>query len=373
MSTKKAMDFSLYYFASHEAREHEPGKYQLILESARWADEVGFDGVWLPERHFHAFGGLSPNPSVLGAALATITDRIHIRAGSVVLPLHDPIRVAEEWAVVDNLSDGRVGLGVAFGWVPNDFVISQNQDHFEDRREVFWEDLATIDRLWRGGTVSRVNPLGEEIEVRILPRPIQESVPFWITAATNPETFRRAGESGSNLLTHLLGQSVKELGEKIVVYRDAWKAARNPGRGVVTLMLHALVGASDDAVRDVVRDPMKRYLGSSLDLAKAHVESVPFLKNADAVDVGAIKPEDVDPILEFSFQRYFRTSGLFGTPQRCVEMIRDVEAIGVDEVACLIDYGVDSETVLAGLDGLNEVRRLAAAGRESEPAAVGAA
>ena len=69
----------------------------------------GFKAVWTPERHFHAFGGLYPNPAVTSAAVAAITTRVRVRAGSVVLPLHNPIRVAEEWAVVDNLSQGRVG------------------------------------------------------------------------------------------------------------------------------------------------------------------------------------------------------------------------------------------------------------------------
>ena len=79
-------------------------RYRLLLEGARFADRHGFAAVWTPERHFHAFGGLYPNPAVTGAALAAITERIGIRAGSVVLPLHNPIRVAEEWSVVDNLS-----------------------------------------------------------------------------------------------------------------------------------------------------------------------------------------------------------------------------------------------------------------------------
>lgn len=327
----------------------------------------------MPERHFHAFGGLSPNPSVLAAALAAATDRIKIRAGSIVLPLHDPIRVAEEWSVVDNISDGRVGLGVAFGWVPNDFVISDSQALFEGRREVFWEHLSTIDRLWKGEPIMRLDPQGQPVEIRVLPRPIQDTVQFWVTAAANPETFRRAGASGANLLTHLLGQTVGELAEKVSEYRDARQTAGHPGEGVVTLMLHTLVGESDDAVRQLVREPMKRYLASSLDLATAYVDSVPFLNDTDRIDVNSLTPRKIDTALEFSFERYFRTSGLFGTPERCAAMVDQVTAAGVDEVACLVDYGVDPDTVLASLDGLEEVRRLAGVGRATAAAAPGAA
>ena len=86
-----------------------------MFEGARFGDRHGFTAIWIPERHFHAFGGFSPNPSVIAAALARETKQIQLRSGSVVLPLHHPIRVAEEWAVVDNLSQGRVGISFASG------------------------------------------------------------------------------------------------------------------------------------------------------------------------------------------------------------------------------------------------------------------
>jgi len=99
---KKSLEFSLFYFAGDE--DLGVDKYQLLTEGAKFADQNGFTAVWSPERHFHAFGGIFPNPSVTSAALAMVTNRVQIRAGSVVLPLHDPLRVAEEWSVVDNLS-----------------------------------------------------------------------------------------------------------------------------------------------------------------------------------------------------------------------------------------------------------------------------
>src|SRR5439155_23027765 len=88
--------FSLFYFASDEG-EKGRDKYSLLLQGARFADRNGFEALWTPERHFHAFGGLYPNPSLAGAAIAAITETVKIRAGSCVLPLHSPIRIAEEW------------------------------------------------------------------------------------------------------------------------------------------------------------------------------------------------------------------------------------------------------------------------------------
>ncbi|HEY0172712.1 MAG TPA: aminotransferase class III-fold pyridoxal phosphate-dependent enzyme, partial [Pyrinomonadaceae bacterium] len=108
----RGVAFSLSYFGNYDA-PYDEHKYDLLIEGARFADRHGFEAVWIPERHFHAFGGLSPAPSVVAAALARETERICLRAGSVVLPLHHAVRVAEEWAVVDNLSRGRAGVSFA--------------------------------------------------------------------------------------------------------------------------------------------------------------------------------------------------------------------------------------------------------------------
>ncbi|MET0406571.1 MAG: LLM class flavin-dependent oxidoreductase, partial [Cystobacter sp.] len=115
----RRLDFSLSYFANDEDGLGRR-KYQLLLDGARFADTHGFSAIWTPERHFHSFGGLYPSPAITGAGVATITERLGIRAGSVVIPLHDPIQVAEEWAMIDNLSGGRVGVSFASGWHAND-------------------------------------------------------------------------------------------------------------------------------------------------------------------------------------------------------------------------------------------------------------
>src|SRR3954454_4606598 len=101
------MDLGLMFF--FKGGEHARGdKYKLLLDASRFADEHEFCCVWTPERHFHKFGGLFPNPAVTGAALAMIIHHLQIRAGSLISPLHDALRIVEEWAVVDNLSGGRV-------------------------------------------------------------------------------------------------------------------------------------------------------------------------------------------------------------------------------------------------------------------------
>src|SRR4029079_9242009 len=110
----KEMAFSLFYFAA-DAGEQQRDRYRLLLEGAKFADSHGFAAVWTPERHFHEFGGLYPNPARTSAPVAVVTERVEIRAGSVVLPLHNPIGVAEDWSVADNRPNARGGRSSASG------------------------------------------------------------------------------------------------------------------------------------------------------------------------------------------------------------------------------------------------------------------
>ena len=353
------VDFGLFMWGADDGQGAD--KYRLMIESAKFADQHGFSSFWTPERHFHAFGGPYPNPSVTSAALATITENISIRGGSCVLPLHNPIRVVEEWAAVDNLANGRVGLSFASGWQPNDFVI--RPESFKDAKANLFRDLEVVHALWKGEAVEFANPLGNTVPVRTQPRPVQAELPTWITTAGNVETFRMAGECGANLLTHLLGQTVEEVAEKIRVYRQARAdAGHDPEAGIVTLMLHTLVGDDDASVKELAREPMKSYLSSSMALVKDFAWSFPAFKRPGGVaepadiDLDSLSPEEMDAILEFAFERYYETSGLFGSVETCLEMVERVRAIGVNEIGCLIDYGVPTERMLASLSRLDELR-----------------
>ncbi|HEX8337748.1 MAG TPA: MupA/Atu3671 family FMN-dependent luciferase-like monooxygenase, partial [Pyrinomonadaceae bacterium] len=355
---RREMDFSLFYFASDE-NQGGANIYQLLIEGAKFADENGFAAVWTPERHFHPFGGLYPNPSVTSAAIAAVTSRVQIRAGSVVIPLHDPVRVAEEWSVVDNLSGGRAAVSFASGWNPGDFVFEP--DSYEKRHEVMYRKIETVRRLWRGESVERVGGGGREVELRIHPRPVQPELPVWITAAGSPETFKTAGRMGAGLLTHLLGQSVEELEEKIRLYREAWReAGHGPGEGHVSLMLHTFVGDDMGYVRERVKKPFTDYLRSSVGLLRDAARSL-----GRDVDPAHFTEEDMAAVLEHAFNRYFESSALLGTPDSCLRMVNRLKAAGVDEVACLIDFGVEPREVLSNLRHLKSLKERSNA---SEPA-----
>ncbi len=342
------MDFSLFYFANN-SRELESDRYRLLLDGAKFADRNGFSAVWTPERHFHSFGGLYPNPSVTGAAVAAVTERIQIRAGSVVAPLHNPLRIAEEWSVVDNISGGRVGLSFASGWHAVDFALKP--ENYENRREILISYTDQVRRLWRGEKIDVVDGTGKPQQVGIFPPPVQAELPVWITSAGGVETFRNAGRAGAGLLTHLLGQDLGELEAKIAEYRAA--SVEHHGKdGHVVLMVHTFLGEDEDEVRELVRGPMSDYLRSSLGLLLGSQQG-----SARKIDPSTLREKDVDFLVERAFERYYEDGALLGTVDKTRKIVDRAAGIGVDEIACLIDFGLPQDTVLSGLNHLNALRQ----------------
>ena len=227
------IDFSLFYFAATTTAGADD-KYELLLEGAKFADSHGFAAVWTPERHFHAFGGLYPNPSVTGAARrGGHEERRRSAPAACVAPLHHPARIAEEWAVVDNLSNGRVGLSFASGWQPERLRAAPG-DTPPTTSSVMFDDIEQrappVAR--RGGGVSD-GPIGEPVAVQHAAAPgAAGAAGLGHHRPATPTPSRRAGRIGANVLTHLLGQSIEELAEQDrASTARRWREAGHAGAG----------------------------------------------------------------------------------------------------------------------------------------------
>ncbi|WP_146345838.1 MupA/Atu3671 family FMN-dependent luciferase-like monooxygenase [Falsiphaeobacter marinintestinus] len=353
------IDFNLMYWGNDDGQG--PKKYELLLEGAKFADAHGFNAVWTPERHFHAFGGPYPNPSVTGAAVAAVTENLSVRSGSCVAPLHHPARIAEEWAVIDNLTNGKAALGIASGWQPDDFILRPENTPPQNKPAMF-ETIEILRKLWRGEEVAFPKADGSKHSVITQPRPVSQELSVWVTTAGNPETWREAGSIGANVLTHLLGQSIDEVAEKIRIYHAALREAdHDPAKFTVTLMLHTYLDETKEKAADIAREPMKDYLRAAAGLIKQYAWAFPAFKkpkgvsNAFEMDLGVLSEDELEAILDFAFERYFEDSGLFGTIRDALVRVEQLKRIGVDEIACLIDYGIAPDVVLEGLKPLARV------------------
>lgn len=330
---------SLFFF-SNVTKGASTTDYQQLISMTRLADELNFDAVWIPERHFNSFGGMFPNPSVLGAALAVATRRIAIRAGSVVLPLHDPLRVAEEWALVDNLSEGRAGVAFATGWQRNDFVL--NAGNYKDRQACLFRSIEQVQALWRGETVRReelsLPGSPEPVDVQTWPAPLQPAIPVWITTGSNPALFTEAGRRGFSVLTHLINQSWEQLESNCARYRQALaEAGFPPERGKVTLMMHTQAGSPRSAMLPGLRPALTRYLSAFMQLSN-NLSQPSTTENAHTLKRQAYT-------LQWGVEKYLNQYGLFGSASECQEQLVALKQKGIDEIACLVDFGMTEESV----------------------------
>jgi natural product biosynthesis luciferase-like monooxygenase protein len=245
--------------------------------------------------------------------------------------------------MVDALSKGRSGLSLASGWRAVDFLL--RPEAYQDRRQLTVDGIDVLRRLWRGEPY--VDESGAEHQV--FPRPVTTEPRLWLTSAGNPDTFETAGKSGVGVLTHLLSHSLDQLAPKIARYRRSYVASGRPGRGHVVLMIHTYLDQNFDIAARVCRQPLIQYLATSLDLGV----SVP------ASQAGRLTPRRMQVVAENACDRYLERDGLFGSVQNALSTVSRIAAADVDEIACLIDFGVATETALTALNRLAELKAAA--------------
>jgi alkanesulfonate monooxygenase SsuD/methylene tetrahydromethanopterin reductase-like flavin-dependent oxidoreductase (luciferase family) len=220
------MKFGILHFFEHPAGgKTEQRLFKEQLDTLRAAEDMGFDAVWAPEHHFTEYG-FCASPMLTLAAMTSVTKRIRLGSGVVVLPFNDPVRIAEEGAMIDLMSDGRLELGVGRGFQPVEFKgfgIDQASSG-----EVFEEALEIIQRAW---TADAVRFEGKHFTVpahAVRPRPLQKPhPPIWMAAVSEP-SFEMAGRRGHNLLCSLVpGFKNEEMPRFLDTYENALRAAKH--------------------------------------------------------------------------------------------------------------------------------------------------
>ena len=212
------------------------GLYQEVLKEAELAEKVGFDSVFVPEHHMMPDGYL-PAPTTLLAAIASRTSRIRLGTSILQLPEWDAIHVAEEWAVLDNISNGRAILGAGLGLVEPEFKLFGK--NIKEAAPLFNEQVEVLKRAWSGGAFSYKGRFHQYENVCITPRPVQKGgPPIWIGAMSEP-ALKRAARLGtgwiSDPLHHInVMKSWAEIyrkeaaahgnGTEAVLIRDCWVA-----------------------------------------------------------------------------------------------------------------------------------------------------
>jgi alkanesulfonate monooxygenase SsuD/methylene tetrahydromethanopterin reductase-like flavin-dependent oxidoreductase (luciferase family) len=244
------MHIGLMMECDYRAGKTQEEAFQEALSTAAHAEEWGFDGVWLAERHFappesgRAIPSVVASPLIIASAIAAKTMRIRVGTAVLVLPLGHPVRMAEEVATLDHISQGRLDLGIGrsgFPWAYEGYDIP-----YSESRERFREFFDVMRLAWTQERFSYEGKYYTFRDVCLIPKPYQKPHPPLRYAATTRDSFTAMGELGLPIFAGLGGAAVPELARAIAVYREAWREAGHPGDGDVMLRVGIYVAADKE-------------------------------------------------------------------------------------------------------------------------------
>lgn len=242
------MEFGLFTEFQCPPGTTEATAFEQSMAQVVAAEAMGYDAVWLAELHFQKDRSVLSSPLVVAGALATATRKIKIGIAVQVLPLSNPIRIAEDAATVDNLTRGRLDFGVGRSGLPGHY--RGFNIPYAESRDRFNEALDIVLKAWTEDRFSYEGQYHQLHDVCVMPKPLQKPHPPLRIAATNPETFDMVGRMGYPLFIAVRTSGAEELKRLISGYHDGWKAAGRRGRGDVALSIPVYVAETAARVRE---------------------------------------------------------------------------------------------------------------------------
>jgi alkanesulfonate monooxygenase SsuD/methylene tetrahydromethanopterin reductase-like flavin-dependent oxidoreductase (luciferase family) len=239
--------------------------FELVDAAEAW----GLDGVWLGEMHFTPARSVLAAPIVVASAIATRTKRLRVGMAVQVLPLNNPLRIAEEAATVDHISEGRFDFGIGRSGFPR--VYDLYGVPYAESQARFHEALEIILEAWKGEPFSYKGQYYRFENAVVAPRPYQLPHPPLRMAATTEETFPRVGQMGLPIFVGLRGMDISTLRVHVQAYRRAWREANHPGEGNVYLRIPVYAGATEKGALEEPFDSITFYFSRQADLQQTAV------------------------------------------------------------------------------------------------------
>lgn len=317
-----------YYILNTYVPELDGGSREIYakwLEQIDAAEALGFDSLWVTEHHFRHFGGQMPSPTIILAAAAQRTKKLRLGAAVSLLPMHNPLRIAEEFAMVDQLSQGRVCFGAGRGMHPDEYqVFGQEYATAQTRLP---EAIDIVMRAWSGDEFEWQSEHYTFPRLKVYPQPYQRPhPPIYVTANRDPESFAMIGKRGHHLMTLPWIATNEEQAPRIEWYKTALREAGHAvaGREIFT-MYPIYVGDSDDRAKAEAEESWHRWRGFAL----AATGALP----------GTPAHATRSPHLSYdSMARDNR--GVFGGPESCALILkRIIEVVGTDHIGLTFHFG----------------------------------
>ncbi len=239
------MDFGIFMEFGNRENRPETGSFREGFDLVEAGESWGLDSAWLAEFHFNPTRSVLSSPIVVASAIASRTQRMRIGMAVYVLPLNNPLRIAEEVATVDHISEGRFDFGIGRSGFTRSYDIYGTP--YNESQARFREGLEIIREAWKGETFSYEGDFFHIKDATVTPRPYQEPHPPLRMAAVTAETFPKVAEDGFPIFVGLRGMDIPELKTHLKIYRQAWLDAGHPGQGNVYLRVPLYAGATEKA------------------------------------------------------------------------------------------------------------------------------
>jgi len=298
--------------------------FRESFETVDAAEAMGLDCVWLGEIHFNPARSVISAPIAVATAIAARTKRIHVGTAVNVLPLNHPLRIAEEAATVDHLSEGRFELGIGRSGAARTYDLLGIP--YGESQARFREALEIIKEAWKGQAFSYEGQFYRFQNATVVPRPYQKPHPPIRMAANTPDTFRLVAELGLPIFVGLRDVDIPELQESLRSYRQAWAAAGHQATPSVYLRIPVYAGVTEASALEEPRASITRFFRRHVELMRATVGRA----GAGPADRRAAK---ADALERLPYDELLRTRVAFGTAAQLVDRLTELrEQLGLDGI-----------------------------------------
>jgi alkanesulfonate monooxygenase SsuD/methylene tetrahydromethanopterin reductase-like flavin-dependent oxidoreductase (luciferase family) len=336
------MEFGIFHEFTRRAGQSEAEAFGEAFALVDAAEEWGIDVMWLAELHQSSVSLLS-SPVTVAAAIAARTSRMRIGPAVQVMPLAQPLRVAEEWATVDHISRGRVIFGIGRASSPRAYVAYGVP--YNESRDRLAESVEVIRRAWTEPTFSYEGKFYHYANASATPKPYQQPHPPIRAAATSAETFPALGAQGYPILTATRQGGLAELGSDLAAYRAAYRDAGHPGPGGVYLRIPIYVAETmEQAIAEPEESIMQFYRATAAELTRA-----PGVRDNLAPDVRA---ERAQALATVTYEQALRDKLIVGTPDVVAARLQAIrDEIGIDGILAELNCGrqIPREKVMRSL------------------------
>jgi alkanesulfonate monooxygenase SsuD/methylene tetrahydromethanopterin reductase-like flavin-dependent oxidoreductase (luciferase family) len=307
------------------------------------AEGWGLDAMWLAELHFAPERSVLASPLILASAIAQRTSRMKIGTAVQVLPLCHPLRLAEEVATVDQLSQGRLIFGIGRSGFAHTYATYGVS--YAESRERFAETLEIVKLAFSEERFSHKGKYFTFENVRLAPKSLQKPWPEIRIAAASPDTYEEVGTMGHPIFVAARTGNLSELAPLVKTYRAAWNKAGHPGRGEVYLRVPVYVAETEEAAREEPRESILHLL---------HTIGARLTASASASGARAIenRAERGQKMQSIDYEEVLRERMILGTPGRVVDRLKEVqEVLGLDGILAELNPGslIPHERVMTAL------------------------